>query len=345
MEISCDSTPRKSRPHATLNTVALVAAGAMLATLFIPRVAEVGSVFFEYIRKMILPYLLGVGIGGVIDHVIPLRYVRYFLARQKKRTIGFALVLGVLMSVCSHGILAISMELYKKGASVPAVMAFLMASPWANFPMTILLITFFGLKGIVFILAAVMVAGVTGLLFQVIEKQGWVAPKYPPDEQLPEVTTVSFWTDIKAARTDTDWSIRGWSAHIRASLSGSWRLMQMTGGWLLIGAVIAAVTRYGVPSQVFHDWLGPSLTGMLATMGLASVIEVCSEGSAPMAFEIYHQTGAFGNVFVFLLAGVATDYTEIGLIWSTIGPRPAIWLPLISVPLILAIGLLFNWFL
>jgi uncharacterized membrane protein YraQ (UPF0718 family) len=72
---------------------------------------------------------------------------------------------------------------------------------------------------------------------------------------------------------------------------------------------------------------------------------VCSEGSSPLAFEIYSQSGAFGNSFTFLMAGVATDYTEIGLIWSNIGKKAALWLPIITVPQILVLGYLFNVFL
>ena len=75
---------------------------------------------------------------------------------------------------------------------------------------------------------------------------------------------------------------------------------------------------------------------------LATVIEICSEGSSPMAFEIFRQTGAFGNSFVFLMAGVATDYTEIGLIWSNIGKKAALWLPVITLPQILILGYVFN---
>ena len=52
-----------------------------------------------------------------------------------------------------------------------------------------------------------------------------------------------------------------------------------------------------------------------------------------------------GNPFVFLMAGVVTDYTEIGLIWSNIGKKAAIWLPIITVPLVVGIGVLFNMFL
>ena len=84
---------------------------------------------------------------------------------------------------------------------------------------------------------------------------------------------------------------------------------------------------------------------MIVVLVLATLIEVCSEGSSPMAFEIFKQTGAFGNSFIFLMAGVATDYTEIGLIWSNIGEKAARWLPVITVPQVLILGYLFNLFL
>jgi len=33
------------------------------------------------------------------------------------------------------------------------------------------------------------------------------------------------------------------------------------------------------------------------TLIVATIMEVCSEGTAPLAFELYRQTGAFGNAF------------------------------------------------
>lgn len=51
-----------------------------------------------------------------------------------------------------------------------------------------------------------------------------------------------------------------------------------------------------------------------------------------------------GNPFVFLMAGVATDYTEIGLLWSNIGRRTAIWLPIITVPQIVLFSYTLNIF-
>lgn len=92
-------------------------------------------------------------------------------------------------------------------------------------------------------------------------------------------------------------------------------------------------------------FFGANLLGLVVTLVFATVIEVCSEGSAPMAFEIFRQTGALGNSFVFLMAGVATDYTEIGLLWSNVGKKTAIWLPIVTVPQVLILGYIANAFL
>ncbi len=88
--------------------------------------------------------------------------------------------------------------------------------------------------------------------------------------------------------------------------------------------------------------MGPTIMGLIVTLVVATIIEVCSEGSAPMAFEIFRQTRAFGNSFVFLMAGVVTDYTEIGLLWHNVGRRVAIWLPIITVPQVVILGIIAN---
>jgi uncharacterized membrane protein YraQ (UPF0718 family) len=109
--------------------------------------------------------------------------------------------------------------------------------------------------------------------------------------------------------------------------------------------LIASISGAYIPVHFFHRFMGPTLLGIAVTLALATVIEVCSEGSSPLAFEIYRQNCALGNSFVFLMAGVATDYTEIGLLWSNVGRRTAVFLPLITVPQVIILGYLANVFL
>ena len=98
--------------------------------------------------------LLGLTIGGAMHHYVPQEMVSHVLAKPRKRTILYSVILGFFMSVCSHGILALAIQLHKKGASTPSVVAFLLASPWANLPLTLLLISFFGLLQALYIVAA-----------------------------------------------------------------------------------------------------------------------------------------------------------------------------------------------
>ena len=81
---------------------------------------------------------------------------------------------------------------------------------------------------------------------------------------------------------------------------------------------------------------------LLLTMALAAVVEVCSEGTAPLAYELYRHTGALGNAFAFLMGGVVTDYTELGALWVNIGRRTVLWLLTVTLPMVLVIGLLLN---
>jgi uncharacterized membrane protein YraQ (UPF0718 family) len=111
---------------------------------------------------------------------------------------------------------------------------------------------------------------------------------------------------------------------------------------VIFGVVLASLIQAYVPTHLFQSYLGPNLGGLLVTLVFATVLEVCSEGTAPLAFEIYRQTHALGNSFVFLSAGVLTDYTEIGLVWQNLGKRTALWMVLIGVPQILILGYLFN---
>ncbi len=314
--------------------VTFIVIAVLVVSHLVPFLNPVLDAFVDYLQIIWWAVLLGLFLGGVIDRFVPDEYVAKFLSKPKKTTIFNAAILGFLMSACSHGILAIAIQLYKKGASVPAVIAFLLASPWANLPITILLFGFFGVKALLLIVAAVIIAIITGFVYQLLDKKGWI-------EKAPEVIMRDF-----ALKEDVKKRWQSYSFDFRKDvggvLKGMWSLNKMVTWWILLGMLAASFVRAFVPTHLFHQYMGATFLGMVVVLIVATIIEVCSEGSSPLAFEIYNQTGAFGNSFVFLMAGVATDYTEIGLLWSNIGKKTALWLPVITVPQILVVGYLLN---
>ncbi len=204
------------------------------------------------------------------------------------------------MSACSHGILAIAMELYKKGASTPSVIAFLLASPWANLPITILLFGFFGLNAFYIVASAIVVAVVTGLIYQVLDRRGWVECRHS-GRKVDE--TFSVRRDMRKRINNYKPTSENLKGDLKGVFRGSWSLTKMVLWWIIIGMFMASFARAFMPHEWFILYLGPTVIGLVITLILATVIEVCSEGSAPLAFEIFDQSKAFGNAFVFLNAG------------------------------------------
>lgn len=325
----------------TIITIVLVSLG-----FFTPLLYPFTLAFLDYLNLIWWAILIGFLIGGIIDYFIPRTYIEKYLSRHRKRTILYSIVFGFLMSACSHGILAIAIELYKKGANTSSVIAFLLASPWANLPITVLLFGFFGLRALFIVLAALLVAFITGLLYLEFEKRGMIECRHcTMGEDKPIHTDFSITKDMKKRWQDFSFSRSNLKEAITGTIKGSWALTNMVFWWLLIGMLMAAFARAYIPEHLFMTYMGPSILGLAVTLLFATIIEVCSEGSSPLAFEIFNRTGAFGNSFIFLMAGVATDYTEIGLIWHNIGKKAALWLPLITVPQLLIFGYLFNLFL
>ena len=116
----CCAGDGKKKPW-YLSGLFLIASAAFVllgASFLVPALEGFRRIFWEYVRIMFWPILAGFFVGGLIDHYVPKAYISKHLAVPKKRTIFYAVGFGFLMSACCHGILAISMEIHKKGASV-----------------------------------------------------------------------------------------------------------------------------------------------------------------------------------------------------------------------------------
>ncbi len=311
----------------------------VLTSCFFPFLIPFRRSFLMYLKAIWWAIAGGLLLGGVIDYYVPQEYISKILSRNKPTTIFNAVFLGFLMSACSHGILALTIQLHKKGASNPAVVSFLLASPWANFTITVMLLSLFGLKGLFIILAALIVAVNTGFIFMFLENKSLIEK----NKNIVDVRMdFSILKDFKKRVKDYKFGLKSMFADSKGIIKGSLILSDMVLWWIIIGILIASFAGAYIPVHFFHKFMGPTLLGLFVTLALATIIEICSEGSSPLAFEIYRQTGALGNSFVFLMAGVATDYTEIGLLWTNVGRRTAIWLPVITVPQIVIIGYIAN---
>ena len=323
----------------TLIVIAILTA-LMALSYSLPILAAFREAFFMYFQKVWWVLLAGFVLSGVIEYYVPREYISHLLAKSHKKTIFYSVVLGFFSQVCCHGVMALAIQLHKKGASTPAVMSFILASPWANLSLTFLLVGFFGImKGIYIILSAIFVAISTGFIYQFLESKNLVEKNR---HSLVIDESFSVGKDFEQRRSKYQFSYSQALQDLRGIYQGAAAMADTILWWILIGIGLASLAGAYIPTHIFRDYMGPTALCMAATLLMATILEVCSEGTAPLAFEIFRQTKALGNSLIFLMAGVVTDYTEIGLTWQNIGKKAALWLPLVAIPQILILGWIAN---
>ncbi len=329
----------------------LCSMGAIIAVFYAQR-----WWFPEWFAGATLPDAFGEGIYAIVNTIwwgfalgmvmiallskVPRAFVVHALGGGGGvRGVVRATLAGLALDLCSHGILMVGAKLYERGATTGQVIAFLVASPWNSLSMTLILFALIGVGWTaVFILASMVIAVAAGLVFEFLERRALLAPN-PNTVDIP--ADFRFFAEARKGLRATrfDWPFIG--SMLRAGITESRIVLR----WGLLGVVLAAGVRAAVPDEMFQNYFGPGLLGLGLTLVAATVIEVCSEGSAPMAADFLGRAGAPGNSFAFLMTGVSTDYTEIMILKDTTGAwRVPLLLPLVTLPQVVAVAMAFNFF-
>jgi len=294
---------------------------------------------FELVNKMWLGLVAAVVFVGLLER-IPRELVMSALGEGgSTKGIFRATLAGVVLDLCSHGILMVGAKLYERGASIGQLMAFLIASPWNSLSLTIIMVSLIGWQWTLLFIALSMLIGMTtGILFDGLVAGG----KLPPNPYKLETCASdqqSLCSGIIGLIKTAEYTPRALGSLLIDGIRDS----RMVFRWLLFGIVLAVLIRAAVPLDLYQNYFGPTVAGLILTLLAATIIEVCSEGSTPIAADLLTRAAAPGNGFTFLMAGVATDYTEIMVLKDvTKSWKIALFLPLITLPQALLIGWILN---
>ena len=288
---------------------------------------------YIYENLNILSYGLAIGLFfSYIIEILPNSFLEKTFKIKQTGIKGLtnAIIAGLVFDVCSHGVLLLAVKLYKKGMPFPQVIAFLIATPWNSISLSVLLFTLLGsFWAITFIVLSIMIAFSSGIIFEYLIKKSYIKLKkqkiekniHLQEKPQPKKKIAFFMNSLKTTLAESKPIIR----------------------WLLIGLLIVAVLKIFITDDLFPTIFAPTLIGLSTTLILATILEVCSEGSLPLAYEIFTLAKAPGNSFALLLAGVSTDYTEIVTLKEITGSwKISFLLPVVTMPQILLISVLLN---
>lgn len=336
-------TESKKRPDVLLWTTLILVSLGYLCNLFASSTLTEQSALYQMtlaIRELMDSMWLGLALGmffvGLLGRV-PREFITSALGRGHTFTgILRATFAGVFLDLCSHGILLVAMRLYQRGASLGQVMAFLIASPWNSLSLTVILIALIGWQWtLLFIVFSMLIGIISGLLFDRLVSQSVL----PANPNTIELTNFDFKSEAKRRWSNTDFSRKWFTSMAWEGIKDSRMIVR----WLLLGVLLAAAIRTFVPLDSFQTYFGATLAGLGMTLVIATILEICSEGSTPIAADLVTRAGAPGNGFAFLMTGVSTDYTEIVSLKETTGSwKVALFLPLVTVPQVVLIAWLMN---
>jgi len=250
------------------------------------------------------PFLLmGMFVSGLISMFVNSRLILKHIGSKNFLSILKSTVLGIPVPLCSCGVIPVAATLRDSGASKGSTVSFLVSTPQTGVDSIFLT---YGMLGPVFALFRPLAAFVSGIF------SGMVINSFDDDthHHLP---------DPDDAPNDKKPLIE----RLYSGLSyGFLTLPSDIVVPLFQGLIIAAAIAIIIPPDFIAEKFSTSSYIMLFMMLAVSLpIYVCATASIPIAVALMAKGVTAGAVFVFLMAGPATNASSIAVVKNILGRK------------------------
>jgi uncharacterized membrane protein YraQ (UPF0718 family) len=252
-----------------------------------------------------LPFiLLGAVVSAAIEVFVPGR----FFARVGRLPASLQMPLaglgGFAFPVCECGSVPVARRLASKGLSPGAALTFMLAAPVLN-PI-VLIATAVAYRGREAMW--IMVGGRAALALVVALVAGWVLGARSRGELLRAVDEDEHadCAEVDCAHHEDESTWKAFSAHLAGDFL-------MLGKYLVIGAAAAGLLQTFVPQSLIEAVADAPVLSILALMGLAAALSLCSQSDAFVAAS-FVQFGAASQL-AFLVFGPMVD-AKLGFLYA-----------------------------
>lgn len=299
-----------------------------------PFMAHFFHLFVHYVQELWFVLLVGFLLSGIFHKFISTEIVVRHLGEKGLRPILISTVVGAILPVCCIGTLPIAVTLKRKGASMGAVLAFLIATPATSVSALIVCWKLLGLTFTVYIFFVVILIGIVmgiignGMKIEPggmgsVNEGGACCSRADPGKD--EEQDISIGQKLKEALA---------YAFIK--------LPREIGGEILIGIAMASlIGASDLLQNLIRDFfVGPVGYAVVLVVGLLDY--VCSTASVPLADALVRSGMSHGQALCYLLLGPITSYGTILVIKKDFGGKVlAVYLGVISVMSLLA-GIVYD---
>ena len=267
--------------------------------IIVPIILEMWGICLEMAPFLILGFVF----SGIISVFIDDNLVYKQIGQKKFSSIFKSTLMGIPLPLCSCGVIPVAATLKDYGASKGATTSFLVSTPQTGIDSIFLT---YGMLGPVFAIFRPAAAFLSGLFC------GIVVNSFDQDEHKRHLIN-------NQPRLD-DTSI---FEKIKLGLEyGFITLPKDIVVPLFQGLLIAALIGYFIPPDFIASFLSSSSFLEYFIMLLVSLpLYVCATASIPIALVLFMKGVSPGAVFVFLMAGPATNASSIAVIGNIMGKK------------------------
>jgi hypothetical protein len=275
---------------------------------------------------LVLSFLL----AGILHHLLEPGRLHRSLGNTQVLSLAKATISGMLLPICSCGVIPLGLSLYYSGAYLGPTLAFMAATPIINPAAAILAYGLLGPR-----IAAIYL--LTGFAAPMVI--GWIGNRVAgPELQAARAAVGAPSQELSPAHE------RALTARVLSGVRwGFTDLGTMVSRYVLYGMLLVGFISAVVPASFIQDYLGnPGLVSLAGVAVLGAIMYVCAVGHIPFVAALIAAGGAPGVAVTFLMTGAATNFPELISISRIIGRRAAATYAISLVAVSLAAGWVTN---
>jgi uncharacterized membrane protein YraQ (UPF0718 family) len=255
------------------------------------------------------------------------------LGNRKASSLLKATVSGMLLPICSCGVIPLGLGMYYSGAYLGPTLAFMVAAPIIN-PAALLLA--YGLLGpqiaTIYLISGFCIPLLIGLTANRLAGPEMHAPGTDNQTAVPALDDAADVGLYRKLLAGLEWGIKD--------------LGVMTVKYIVLGILLAGGIIALVPPVYIQRYLGdPGLISVVGVAVLGAIMYVCAVGHIPLIAALVASGAAPGVAITFLMTGAATNFPELVSIYKLIGKRAVAIYACMLTSLSIVIGLFTNWLL
>lgn len=248
-------------------------------------------------------------IAGIMRELIDPRTLQKSLGNKKASGLFKSTISGMVLPICSCGVIPLGIGMYFSGAYLGPVLAFMTATPIIN-PAALILA--YGLLGKE-IATIYLICG-----FIIPMCVGYAGNYLGGKEVKPPVEEQNF-QDLKGEKI---------SIGDKIAIGMKWAFLDlglMVGKYVLLGIILGGFIFTAFPKSFIEKYLGnPQMLSLLSISLIASISYVCAVGHIPFIAALIAGGASPGTALTFLIGGTGTNLPELISMWKLIGKRSAI---------------------